>query len=320
MVSLPPKVVEAGQVLRVDRVTAEVVGLFEGAGIRTVLMKGPTFRRWLYPDAGRSYTDSDLLVRTADLEPARALLTDAGFRLAGKQRAFNDPQPGYGWFRESDGGQVDLHESIHGVGVTPEAFWDAVVAELEHLEVGGRRVEVFGLRARLLHVVLHAAQHAEDRPTTHADLERAIERVDRGLWRAALDLAKDLGALETFRRGLALAERGEVVARDLGLEPWVDPGPTVDQVVRRTMPREPVVGGLVWLSKTKGLRKKASLLVYRVFAQESLRAWTPLAARGWWGLTLARIARPFWLLARLPRAVPRLMEARREARATRRQG
>lgn len=314
MVSLPPKVVEAGQVLRVDRVTAEAVGLFEGAGIRTILLKGPSFRRWLYPDGGRSYTDSDLLVETRNLGKARSLLTEAEFRLAGKQRAFNDPQPGYGWIRESDGAQVDLHESIHGVGVAPEAFWDAIVAEVERMEIGGRRVEVFGLRARLLHVVLHAAQHAEDRPTTHTDLARAVETAAHGLWVAALDLAKDLEAVEPFRRGLALVEGGDEVARKLGVEPWVDPGPTTDQVVRRTMPREPVVGGLAWFVKTKGLRKKASLVVYRVFAKESLRAWTPLAYRGWWGLTLARIWRPFWLLAQLPRAVPRLLAARRAAR------
>lgn len=318
MVSLPPKVVEAGQVLRVDRVTAEVVGLFEAAGIRTVLMKGPTFRRWLYPDGGRSYTDSDLLVEQRNLDAARSILTDAGFRLAGKERAFKDPQPGYGWIRESDGAQVDLHESVGGVCADPQALWDAVVAELERMEVGGHTVEVFGLRARLLHVVLHAAHHEEDRPSTHADLDRAIERVDPALWQAALDLARDLDAVEAFRRGLALAERGEEIAARVGLEPWVDPGPTVEQVVARTMPREPVVGGLAWLLKTKGLRKKASLVVYRVFAKESLRAWTPLATRGWWGLTLARMARPFWLLAQLPRAVPRLLEARRQARAARR--
>lgn len=318
MVSLPPKVVEAGQVLRVDRVTAEVVGLFEDAGIRTILMKGPTVRRWLYPDGGRSYTDSDLLVRTADLERARSVLTDAGFRLVGKLRAFKDPQPGYAWSRESDGGQVDLHESIHGVGVDPPVFWDAVVPEVEHMAIGGRRVEVFGLRARLLHVVLHAAQHAEDRPVTHADLNKAIEVVDASLWTATLDLARGLDALEPFRRGLALAERGDEVTRSLGLEPWADPGPTTEQVVRRTMSRDPVVGGLMWLAKTKGLRKKASLVAYRVFARESLRAWTPLAGRGWWGLTLARIARPFWLLTRLPRAVLRFLEARREAAEARR--
>lgn len=314
MVSLPPKVVEAGQVLRVDRVTAEVVGLFEDAGIRTILMKGPTVRRWLYPDGGRSYTDSDLLVRTTDLERAQAILAEAGFSRPGKQRAFQDPQPGYGWIREADGGQVDLHESIHGVGVDPPVFWDAVVAELEHMAIGGRRVEVFGLRARLLQVVLHAAQHAEDRPTTHADLDRAVESAAPGLWPAAFDLAKEVDAVEAFRRGLALAEKGDEVARGLGIEPWVDPGPSTEQVVRRTMPREPVVGGLAWLLKTKGVRKKASLVVYRVFAKESLRAWTPLARRGWWGLTLARIARPFWLVARLPLAIPRFLRARRAAR------
>jgi hypothetical protein len=317
MVSLPPRVVEAGQVLRVDRVTAEVVGLFEAAGIRTILMKGPSFRRWLYPDGGRSYTDSDLLVESSSLDAARSLLAGAGFRLALKQRAFKDPQPGHGWIRDRDGAQVDLHEGIHGPGVPPGAFWKAIVAEIEHMQIGGRRVEVFGLRARLLHVVLHAAQHAEDRPTTHADLELAVEAADDGLWAAALELARELDAVEPFRRGLALAHGGAEVARGLGLEPWVDPGPTVDQVLRRTMPHEPVVGGLGWFVRTKGLRKKASLVAYRVFARESLQAWTPLARRGWWGLTLARVARPFWLAAQLPRAVPRLLEARRQARARR---
>jgi hypothetical protein len=318
MVSLPPKVVEAGQVLRVDRVTAEAVGLFEDAGIRTILMKGPTFRRWLFPDGGRSYTDSDLLVQVEDLERARSILTAAGFHLALKPRAFKDPQPGHGWTRDADGAQVDLHESIHGVRVDPRAFWDAVVSEVERMEIGGRQVEVFGLRARLLHVVLHAAQHAEDRPVTQVDLERAVEGAGDGLWSAALELARDLDAVEAFRRGLALAGAGDEMARKLGLEPWVDPGPTTEQVVRRTMSQEPVVGGLAWFAKTKGLRKKASLVVYRVFAKESLRAWTPLASRGWWGLTLARLARPFWLLAQLPRAIPRFLAARRAARRDRR--
>lgn len=318
MVSLPPKVLEAGQVLRVDGVTAEVAGLFEAAGIRTILLKGPTFRRWLYPDGGRSYTDSDLLVAPEDLEAARAVLAGAGFSLAQKQRAFKDPQPGYAWSRDSDGAQVDLHESIHGVGVAPRRFWEAVAVETARMEIGGRSVEVFSLRARLLHVVLHAAQHSEDRPTTHVDLEHAIEVADEALWQAASTLARDLDAVEAFRRGLALAPGGEEIARRLGLEPWVDPGPTTEQVVRRTMPREPVVGGLVWLAKTNGVRKKASLVAYRVFARESLRAWTPLARRGWWGLALARLARPFWLLGRLPRAIPRLIAARRIARDARR--
>ncbi|MDQ3952274.1 MAG: nucleotidyltransferase family protein [Actinomycetota bacterium] len=319
MVSLPPKVLEAAQVLRVDRVTAEVVGLFEGAGIRTVLLKGPSFRGWLYPEGGRSYTDSDLLVPSDRLEDARAVLRDAGFELAGKQRAFNDPQPGYAWARPSDGAQVDLHESIHGVGVEPGRFWGAVSAGTTTMEVGGRRVEVFGLAVRLLHVVLHAAQHSEDRPTTQVDLERGVDAAVPELWSETLALARRLDAVETFRRGLALTGRGDEVARALGLEPWVDPGPTVEQVLRRTSPGEPVVGGLAALLKAKGLRKKASLVVYRVFAAESLRAWTPLARRGSAGLWVARVARPFWLLLRMPRAIPRFLAARRTAREARRE-
>lgn len=314
MASLPPKALEAGQVLRVDRVTAEVVGLFEGAGIRTILLKGPSFRRWLYPDGGRSYTDSDLLVPADRLDDARRALRDAGFELVGKRRAFEDPQPGYAWGRVSDGAQVDLHESIHGVGVEPARLWEVVAGGAEHMEVGGRPVEVFSLPARLLHVVLHAAQHSEDRPATRVDLERAVETADRELWSEALALARELDALERFRRGLALSEGGDEIARAVGLEPWVDPGPSTEQVLRRTMPGEPVVGGLAWFLKTKGFRKRASLVLYRTFARESVEAWSPLARRGRVGLWLARLGRPFWLVWRLPAAIPRLLEARRAAR------
>ena len=49
--------------LAVDVVTAEVVDAFRRAGVRAVVLKGPTLAGWLYGgEAVRTYGDSDLLV------------------------------------------------------------------------------------------------------------------------------------------------------------------------------------------------------------------------------------------------------------------
>ncbi|MFL5782414.1 MAG: nucleotidyltransferase family protein [Thermoleophilaceae bacterium] len=73
----------AMRTLRVDALTAEVLRALEDAGCRSILLKGPSFRRELY-DAGspRPYADSDLLVSPADLERAGAAVAALGFRLA----------------------------------------------------------------------------------------------------------------------------------------------------------------------------------------------------------------------------------------------
>ncbi len=66
--------------LAVDVVTAEVVGAFRRAGVRAVVLKGPTLAGWLYGgDAVRTYGDSDLLVPAAGRGAAEAELARLGF-------------------------------------------------------------------------------------------------------------------------------------------------------------------------------------------------------------------------------------------------
>jgi hypothetical protein len=51
------------QALEQDLVTAEVVTALGAASVPAILLKGPTFARWLYaPGETRGYADSDLLV------------------------------------------------------------------------------------------------------------------------------------------------------------------------------------------------------------------------------------------------------------------
>src|SRR3954469_7156576 len=77
----PERVRVAADNLRIDAATAEVVRSFSAAGIRTIVLKGPSFARWLYPpDRPRGYTDSDLLVSPADNGRAESELVELGFR------------------------------------------------------------------------------------------------------------------------------------------------------------------------------------------------------------------------------------------------
>src|SRR4051812_27772658 len=58
--------------LRIDWGTAEVLRTFEAGGVKSLLLKGATFARWLYTnDDPRPYGDCDLLVRPGDFERAR---------------------------------------------------------------------------------------------------------------------------------------------------------------------------------------------------------------------------------------------------------
>jgi hypothetical protein len=67
-------VVRTAHGMAVDQVAAEVVSAFRREGIDTVLLKGPALARWLHPEGGRSYGDTDLLVAPVDFPAAEAVL------------------------------------------------------------------------------------------------------------------------------------------------------------------------------------------------------------------------------------------------------
>jgi hypothetical protein len=77
--TLLPAIRQAIGTLAVDRVTAEVISAFDAAGIPSILLKGPSIARWLYPAGGRGYVDTDLLVQRQQFSRASDLLKDLGF-------------------------------------------------------------------------------------------------------------------------------------------------------------------------------------------------------------------------------------------------
>jgi hypothetical protein len=303
--------------------TVEVVGFLRDAGIRSILLKGPTFARWLYDDPKeRPYTDADLLISPDDLAAARTEFARHGF-----EAPFNGPahelihhaEP---WIRSSDGAEVDLHHRLPGTD-DARAAWDVLSNHVETITLRGDEVPMLDEPGRALHAVLHAAQHGTGRTPALRDVENALERLDASLWDAAGALARQIGAQPAFESGLRLVAGGAEILRRLDLGRSDDDAWELAQILRDEEPGEAMVQGLVWFGSLRGVKSKASLLVFKVFPPRAVLAqWSPLARRGGWSLAVARIWRPFWLVWRAPAAIRRYRRARlvQRDRARRREG
>lgn len=307
----PPHVVAAATILRIDLATVEAVALLEERGIRAILLKGPTFARWLYDDPNeRRYTDADLLVSPDDLDSARAALAERGFTAPFKGAGHERIHYAEPWIRSEDGAEIDLHHRLPGMADSPTA-WRVLSARTETTTLRGHRVAMLDEPARALHVALHAAQHGTGRTPSLRDLEQALARLGDETWRAAAELARATGAGAAFASGLELAAGGTELLERIGLARRGDSAWELAQILRDEEPGEALVQGLVRLRSVRGPRAKATLLLYKAFPpRAALAMWSPLARRGPLGVLVARLWRPVWLLLRSPGAVLRYRRAR----------
>jgi hypothetical protein len=284
----------AAHVLRVDLVTAEVVSALRRAGVRPILLKGPSIARWLYADGeARAYGDTDLLIEQSARRSAARAMRAAGFR---RQLGFVSEQ----WYRRSDGANVDLHESLFGVGCPPAELWQAVSADTERIEVAGVHVEILSRPARTLYVALHAASHGGDGfETPISDLSRALTSVDDRGWEEAARLAERLHAAEALAVGLRLDPAGATCAARMGLP---ERAPLVVSLHAHGSPA--LAQTLEYLATAPGVWPKLRLLRGRIFPPaDHMRHRHHLASRGRVGLVLAYPVRIIEVLAKLPRAL-----------------
>jgi hypothetical protein len=289
----------AGRTLALDAVAAEVVRELEREGIRSLVLKGPALKEWLYDGPGeRSYRDIDLLV--SDLPAAERELRGLGFRFVSE-----DPHARV-WLRGPI--NLDLHARVAGVRADPVVAFELLSAGAELLDVGRGSVWILPPHGRALHLALHAAQHGPSDDKALEDLRRGISRLPQELWVAAAELAGELDARPSFAAGLALLPQGRTLADVIGL-PWREvAGHTGDEV-------PPVARGLVLLAGSRGFRAKVGFLLQELFPTRTyLRATVPLARRSAFGLLLARAWRPVWLLVRLGPALFGLWRTRRRPR------
>jgi hypothetical protein len=299
--------------LRVDALTAEVLGALAEADVEYRLLKGASVARWLYEaDEPRSYGDCDLLIAPPDLEGAREVLVRLGF----VPEIDEAQMPGWWrehaveWIRAGDSVAVDLHRTLPGMGGSPEQVWAALSAEPDTLLIAGIEAKTLPRAGLALQVALHAAQHGlEWGGPIASDLDRALARAGEETWRAAAALADRVGATAAFATGLRLDDTGARLADRLGL-----PSSPPPDVALRMQGAPPVSLGFEQLARAGGPAARLQLLARKVVPPATfIRKWFPPAANSRRALVLGYLWRPLWLLGHAPAGLRAWLRARRGA-------
>lgn len=278
-------------------------------GVDALVLKGPVFADWLYPEGNRDFDDIDIIVDPDRREVAVGVLRQSGFEYASQPQVAEESLPaGLGWVR--DGVEIDLHTALVGVGVDPPTAWSMYWARREPFSLGRARVWTVDAGLRTLHVATHAAQHGPKWAKPLRDLERALDVLALDLWRKAAEDAASLDAVAAFAAGLQLNPRGREVCSRLGLADL-----RATTTILRAESASPLALGLEELAATHGVRAKVRRLLLEAFPSPAfLRLWTPVARRGHLWIPVAYAWRLLWLTAKTPSAVAQWQRARRNAR------
>ncbi len=209
--------------------------------------------------------------------------------------------------RGGGGGMVDLHWQLPGLDGDPDAIWGRLAASAERQVIGGAELRVPDRDAVLLHVALHAAQHAnlvDGKPLE--DLRRALACVEESKWSNALEFARAYRGVPAFAAGLRLLPEGDDLAQrlDLGEE----------GSLKYTLLREDVIAEELYalLGASVGIRRKLTIAACRGFpGPDYMRWWSPLARRGKLGLAGAYLWRAFWVIGQALGAIHTLRRIRR---------
>jgi hypothetical protein len=296
------------QVLANEVAAREVVTAFEDVGIPSILLKGPSFASWLYPEGGRASVDVDLLVPPSGFGEAEAILARRGFTHAPLDDLAGDkPWHAHAWHRERDGANVDLHRTLLGLKKDPAEVWERLDVRSVLLPLGDREVRALDEPARCLHVALHVAQGGTSTEKAQRDLARALTVASGPSWAEAAALADALDGSSAFSAGLRADEgRGAVLAERLGLPDRFDPEL---ELRRRNAPAEAV--GLAWFLSLPTLRARFRWLRVKLLPPPTfMRAWDDRAQAGGFAIVLSYPRRWWWLAARLPEAVRQWRDAR----------
>lgn len=268
------------RLLELDRAAVEICLALPHA----ILLKGPTFANWLYPDSPRArlYTDVDILC-PVDVEQTH-ILKELGFERSGDHPLGIHTT----WVRRHDNVTVELHSTLLGIGIDAAEAWDILSAETEVLDLTSSKVLQLNERARTVHVCLHAAGDG-NAPQPLEDLKRACLYNGLHVWEEAAELAHRLGALDACARGLRSISDGQRVAVVAGF-----PFNRSVTVELRANGASNAAQALGLLDDSRGARAKWELVKKLARVAESDKD------AGGLGLRIARVVRaiPEWWRAR----------------------
>lgn len=205
-----------GRLLRLELVTVAPV-LDEACGTPPLLIKGAAVAQ-LRPDPRwRPFVDLDLVVPRAALGAATVALERLGYERG------PEPWPGYG---ECHGHEVALSRRVGRRRLLAELHWrisdDRAADALDHgrlasgavpLDPGDRSVLVPAGPAHLLVLALHLLHEPAKRLLWIEDIALMARALSEPEWRAAFDLAEELGLGWVLHRGLDYAARYLGLAR-----------------------------------------------------------------------------------------------------------
>jgi hypothetical protein len=291
----------------------ELVDDLQALGIRPVLIKGPAFDRLLYGGRRiRAYSDIDVLIDPDRLSAAERALVANGFRRFESESTARQTDPEIGisvgvlgashatpWIRESDNFIVDIHDSLPQLGAPPARVWQTLTRHVASITIAGFSLETLDRVASALLICLHAAHHGPGWRSSADDMEQALQLLDFACWRAAADLARQLGAELPMGIGLGLNEQGRILALQLGLSP--DP----------TAAYRLMWDGAAWMPivlaaviAERSLRARAALLKRILLpTPASMRRGSQVARHGPLGLIAAYLNRVFQLLISVPSVI-----------------
>ena len=242
----------AGMNLVNETATAELVTALRAEDVRSIVLKGPPLRRWLYGnDRFPASMDVDLLVPWPRLDAIDRALQKLGWRFLGRD-AIGPGRPfRLVWQQPGDGMLLELHRSIAGMGVQGDEAWEILSKRTETTMVQKVEVEVLDVPARALHLALHAAQHGAGLERTTEDLRRALQKLPDSVWSEAAELAALLSAVPAYTTGLALRPEGQIQVERLARD-----GNASAELVLRAGGAPPGSEGLELMSQLRGLRAK----------------------------------------------------------------
>ncbi len=194
---LPPHLREAAErELAVRRLSQQPVhaclddalAALETSGVRALALKGPALAERLYPEPSlRRSADVDLLVASADLDPALAALEAAGFRVSesvppASERASPRCRRGSVELLRPNSPALELHFRLFvGFGALLRAE-DFLERSIPHTTSRGRATRVLAPDDELLYLAVHAAGHGFERLIWLYDMKLLVRRgVDPGV-------------------------------------------------------------------------------------------------------------------------------------------